>query len=105
MLFVSFSNGVCVCACARARLVVQSFSRVQLFESLWTIAPEAPLWNSSGKNTRVGCHFLLQGIFLTQEFNPGLLHCRQMVYQLSYEGSPSSQEVYGGGGLETTIPL
>ena len=33
----------------------------------------------------MGCHFLLQGIFLTQESNPGLLHCRQMIYQLSYE--------------------
>ena len=30
----------------------------------------------SGKNSGVGCHFLLQGIFLTQESNPGLLHCR-----------------------------
>ena len=35
----------------------------------------------------MGCHFLLQGIFLTQESNPGLLHCSQMMYQLSYEGS------------------
>ena len=32
--------------------------------------------------------FLLQRIFLTQESNPGLLHCRQIVYQLSYKGSP-----------------
>ena len=35
----------------------------------------------------MGCHFLLQGIFLTQESNPGLLHCRQIFYQLSYKGS------------------
>src|SRR5574337_139169 len=34
------------------------------------------------KNTGVGCHFLLQGIFPTQELNPGLLHCRQVLYQL-----------------------
>ena len=34
-------------------------------------------WNSPGKNTGVGCHFLLQGIFPTQGSNPGLLHCRQ----------------------------
>ena len=33
------------------------------------------------------CHFLLQGISLTQESNPGLLHCRQMIYQLSLQGS------------------
>ena len=36
----------------------------------------------------MGCHFLLQGIFLTQGLNPGLLHCRQILYQLSSEGSP-----------------
>ena len=32
----------------------------------------------------MGCHFLLQGIFLTQGSNPGLLHCRQILYHLSY---------------------
>ena len=35
----------------------------------------------------MGCHFLLQGIFLTQGSNPGLLHCRQMLYHLSHQGS------------------
>ena len=43
-------------------------------------------WGSLGKNTRVGSHALLQGIFLTQEMNWGLLHCRQILYQLSYQG-------------------
>ena len=38
-----------------------------------------------GKNTGVGCHFLLQGIFPTQRSNPGLLHCRQTVYWLSHK--------------------
>ena len=37
-------------------------------------------WDSPGKNTGVGCHFLLQGIFPTQESNPGLLHCKQFLY-------------------------
>ena len=32
-----------------------------------------------------------RGIFLTQELNPGLLHCRQMIYQVSYEGSPTEE--------------
>ena len=45
-------------------------------------------WNSPGKNTGVGCHFLLQSIFPTQELNPGLLHYRQILYQLSYKRSP-----------------
>ena len=44
-------------------------------------------WDSPGKNTRVGCRFLLQGIFLTQGLNPGLPHCRQMLYDLSHQGS------------------
>ena len=43
--------------------------------------------DSPGKNTGVGCHALLQGIFKTQELNPGL-HCRRILYQLSYLGSP-----------------
>ena len=38
------------------------------------------------KNTGVGSPSLLQGIFLTQELNLGLLHCRQILYQLSYQG-------------------
>ena len=41
------------------------------------------------KNTGVGSLSLLQGIFPTQESNPGLLHCRRILYQLSYEGSKS----------------
>ena len=43
-------------------------------------------------NTEVGCHFLLQGIYLTQELTPDLLHCRQILYQLSYEGSPKLKD-------------
>ena len=40
-----------------------------------------------GKNIEVECP---QGIFLTQASNPGILHCRQLLYQLSYPGSPLS---------------
>ena len=51
-------------------------------------------WNSPGQNTGVGSLFLLQGIFPIQESNLGLLHCRQILYQLSYlvahKGSPKS---------------
>ena len=45
-------------------------------------------WDSPGKNTRVGCHFLLQGIFPTQGLNLGLLHCKWILYHLSHQGSP-----------------
>ena len=44
--------------------------------------------DSPGKNTRVGCHTLLQGIFQTQGSNPSLLHCRWRLYCLSHQGSP-----------------
>ena len=44
--------------------------------------------DSPGKNTGVDCHALLQGIFLTQGSNPGLLHCRWILYRLSHQGSP-----------------
>ena len=40
-------------------------------------------WDSPGKNTGVGCHFPLQGIFPTQGSNPGLLHCRLILYSRS----------------------
>ena len=46
------------------------------------------LWNSPGQNTGVDSLSILQGIFLTQASNPGLLHCRQTLYQLSHKGSP-----------------
>ena len=45
-------------------------------------------WNSLGQNTGVGSCSLLQGIFPTQGLNSGLMHCRQILYQLSHKGSP-----------------
>ena len=48
----------------------------------------APLsMGSPGKNTGVGCHFFLQGIVPAQGSNSGLLHCRQILYWLSHQGS------------------
>ena len=64
-------------------LLFSPVSRVKL-DSLvtpWTVALQAPLSRDSpGKNTGVGCHFLLQVIFQTQESNPGLLLDRQILY-------------------------
>ena len=48
-------------------------------------------WDSPVKNTKEGCHSLLQGIFPTQGSNPGLLHGRQILHCLSYQGSPPTQ--------------
>ena len=55
-------------------------------DSLWPHGLYNP-WNSLGQNTRVSSLSLLQGIFPTQGSNPGLLHCRQILYQLSHKGS------------------
>ena len=49
-------------------------------------------WNSPGQNAGVGSLPFLQGIFLpTQQSTWGLLHCRQILYQLSYQGSPKEK--------------
>ena len=56
-----------------------------LFVTPWTIYS---LWNSLGQNTGVGSLSLSQGIFPTSGSNPGLPHCRQILYQLSHRGSP-----------------
>ena len=66
----------------------------QLSLTLWnpmdcSLAGSSVHGDSPGKNTEVGCHALLHGIFPTQGSNPGLLHCRQILYHLSHQGSPT----------------
>ena len=69
--------------------MLSRFSCVQLFPILWTVAHQALLtMEFSGKNTGMGCHALLQWIFLKQELNPrflSLLHCRQFLYHRATE--------------------
>ena len=67
-------------------LVAQLCLTLQL-HGLWPARFLCP-WNSLGQNTGVGCHSLFQGIFLTQGLNPGLPHCRQILYLLSHHGNP-----------------
>ena len=65
----------------------------QLCVTPWTVAHRAPPRDSPVRNTRVGCHALLQWVFPTQESNPRLLSlliCRQILYHLSHQGSPES---------------
>ena len=62
-------------------------SCVWLFATAWTARLLCP-WNFPGKNTSLGCHSFLQGIFPTQGSNLGLLHCRQVLYHLNHQGSP-----------------
>ena len=73
--------------------MLSRFSCAQLFATLWTVAHQALCpWDSLGKNTGVGCHALLQGIFPTQESNPHLLqllHCRQILYRWATREAPN----------------
>ena len=75
----------------------------------WSTRPLCP-WNSLGKNTGVGCHSLLQGIFPIQGSYPGLPHCRQILYCLSHReaslifigmGRGGGQDLICGHGLQT----
>ena len=51
-------------------------------------------WDCPGKNTGVGCYFLLQGIFQAQESTQGPLHCRQIPYNLNHQGNPKTASVF-----------
>ena len=77
----------CVCVCARTCLVTQLC--LTFCNPMDCSPPGSSVHEDSpGKNTRVGCHALLQGIFPTQGSNPGLLLYRQILYCLSHQGSP-----------------
>ena len=72
-------------------MLAQLLSHVRLFV-IFGLQPVRLLWpwDFPGKNTRVGCHFLLQGIFPNQGLNQCLwclLHCRWILYLLSHQGS------------------
>ena len=64
-----------------------SESRSVVYNSLRSQGLYSP-WNSPVQNTGVSSLSLLQGIFPTQASNQGLLHCRQILYQLNHQGSP-----------------
>ena len=57
-------------------------------ESCTVVSNSATPRNSPGQNTGLGSFSLLQRIFSTQGSNPGLLHCRQVLYYLSHQGNP-----------------
>ena len=65
--------------------------QVQVTQSCLTLRPHGIYspWSSPGQNTGVGGFSLLQGIFPTQGLNPGLLHCKQILFQQSHQGSQS----------------
>ena len=79
-----FEKSVCACVCVlvtQSRLTLPNPMDLGL-QAMKLAGPLSP-WNSPGKNTGEGCHFLFQGIFPTQGLNQGLLHCRWILYCLS----------------------
>ena len=66
-----------------------------MFNSLQLHGLYSP-WNSPGQNIGVGGRSLLQGMFPTQGANTGLPHCRQILYQLSHQGSPNFVKAHIG---------
>ena len=90
---VNCSNGLTLCdpmnyspPSAVIHGVAKSWTRPErlIWSDLKLLCP----WDFPGKNTGMGCHFLLQGIFPTQGLNPGLLHFRHILNHLSHQGSP-----------------
>ena len=78
-------------ACSVVSDSLQTLQTIQVIDYTQTtygIVYTQNSWNSPGQNTGVGRRCLLQGIFPTQGSNPSLLHCRQILYQLSQQGSP-----------------
>jgi len=81
---------MCACVCTYARVyeyVKVSENRSVVSNSLQPHGLYSP-WNSPGQNIGMGSLSLLQKIFPTQGSNPGLSHCRWILYQLSHQGSP-----------------
>jgi len=76
-------GSVCMCMC------VQSQSCLTLFDPMDCSPPDSTGHeDSSGQNTGVGSHSLLQGIFSAQRSKTGLLHCRQILYHVNHRRSP-----------------
>ena len=89
----------------RFLMVSVSVSCSVLSNSLW-LQPHGLLcpWNFLGKNPRVGCHSLLQGVYLTQGLNQGLLHCGWILYHLRYQESPVVSVVNSKWWKDLIIP-
>ena len=87
------------------RFVVQLLGRVQLFWDPMDCSPSGSsiYEDSPGKTTGVGDHALLQGIFPIQVSNPGLPHCRRILYCLSHQGSPEKKKKKLGMYIEISL--
>ena len=86
-----WKSGLSLCVLMALCVQARSLGHIQLFAALPTVACLSPLsMGFPSKNTGVGCHSLLQGIFWTQGLHPNLLrllHYRQILYLLSHGGA------------------
>ena len=86
---ISFKMSVSISHYIVLKVKVKLLSHVRFFATQWTVSTRLLCpWNSPGKNIGMSCQSLIQGIFLTQGSNLGLQHYRQILYCLSYLGSP-----------------
>ena len=84
-----------------AQSALVTHSRPTLCDPINCSPPDSSVHGDSpGKNTGVGCHGLLQGIFPTQGSDPGLLHCRRILYHLNHQWTPPAY--YFPSIVETT---
>ena len=98
-------KGICRTCFLTSSMKVKSLSLVWLFATPWTIAYQAPgPWDFPGKSTGVCCHFLLQGIFLTQGSNLDLLHCSRCFTVWATRKSTSSMLLLKYLLIRTTCP-
>ena len=91
--WVTFTHSYCHHAVHCAVLCLVTQSCLTLCDPMDCSPPGSSVHgNSLGKKKGVGCHAFLQGIFPIQGLNPGLPHCRQILYHLSHQGSPRIME-------------
>ena len=87
----------------------ENVSRSVVSDSLWPHGLQAARllcpWNSPGQNTGVGSHYLVQGIFPTQGWNPGLLNCRRILHCLSHQGRPAAAAAAAAKSLQSCPTL
>ena len=87
IIFKGYTPSVCVCVVTQSHLTLCNPMDCSPVGS--SVHGDSP-----ARNTGVDCHALLQGIFQTQGLNPGLPHCRQILYSLWHQGSTHSIYIY-----------
>ena len=86
--FCFFQSKDFVSLCAAVLCLVDQLCLTLFYPMNCSPSGSSIFWDSPGKNTGVGGHALLQGIFSTQGSNPGIPYCTWILYHLNHQGSP-----------------